>query len=132
MRKRIYKNNLKALREKRGFTLTESAKEIGVSKAHLSNVENGYERASAKLINKIKDIYKPTDEEWWSYFISFTLDENYSPVSISSKELNHQSENTLARKKVFISQERKEVQVKFLWIPKKKKSQHRLLRFNLK
>jgi len=110
-RKRIYNNNLRGLREQRGLTLTLVASLIDKSKAHLSNVENGYEKASASLNIKLKEVYKPTEEEWQLYFAYFTKDNNSVLFDSSACENVYKSENTHHKVKVFSFTNGEEVEV---------------------
>ena len=113
--------------------MSESARLLGISKAHLSNVENGYERISFELNKKLQNLYKPSEKEWLLYFISFTEDKENTDTSISLKNLEQNVNNTLNEDILLNFTDRKGVQVEFKWIPKKKKkTQHKLLLLNLK
>lgn len=127
-KKQIYNNKLRELRESRNLSLTEAAKLMDISKVHLSNIENGHERVSAKLISTIKEVYKPSPEEWLRYFASFTqlADITSNGSVIEGEEID--TENTASDEKVLTLSTGKEVQINFIWIPKKKtKKQHKLL-----
>lgn len=47
------KNKLRSLRRKKGYTQTEFAKKIGISRTHLSNIEHGKAEPSGNIILKI-------------------------------------------------------------------------------
>jgi transcriptional regulator with XRE-family HTH domain len=55
--------NLKELREKRGWLQGEAAEKLGISRSHLSTVENGKRGMSLQLIKKIIDVYNVTFED---------------------------------------------------------------------
>lgn len=129
---RLFNNNLKALRETKGFTLTRAAELMKVSKVHLFNVENGYQQASSNLMGKLKEVYKPSVEEWLAYSMSYTKDKDITVDSYGSQK-PHKTQNTRSDAVVSISTDGKEVQVEFIWIPRKKTMKlYQLLQLDLK
>ncbi|SKX29253.1 Helix-turn-helix [Mycobacteroides abscessus subsp. massiliense] len=55
---------LRYLREAWGVTLTQTAQQLGVSKAHLSNIERGRDRPSAKIIGFYDQRYGGYGQAW--------------------------------------------------------------------
>lgn len=55
---------LRHLREAWGVTLTQTAQQLGVSKAHLSNIERGRDRPSAKIIGYYDRHYDGRGQAW--------------------------------------------------------------------
>lgn len=131
-RVKLYGNKLRELREKKGLSLTDAASRMGISKVHLSNVENRYRPVSASLIDKIKEAYKPSLEEWLNYGIGYT-EANDMSVSLPEEKTQEISENTVSDSKVSNSTDREEVQIEFIWKPKIKPiKSYQLLRLDLK
>ncbi|WP_237075745.1 NBR1-Ig-like domain-containing protein [Mycobacteroides abscessus] len=58
---------LRYLREACGVTLTQTAQQLGVSKAHLSNIERGRDRPSAKIIGFYDQRYGGYGQAWGLY-----------------------------------------------------------------
>lgn len=58
---------LRYLREACGVTLTHTAQQLGVSKAHLSNIERGRDRPSAKIIGFYDQRYGGYGQAWGLY-----------------------------------------------------------------
>lgn len=50
------KNNIAKIRKQKGFTQTKLAELVGVSKFHISRIENGKSSPSVKLLIKIADV----------------------------------------------------------------------------
>lgn len=54
---------LRRVREQRGFTLTQSAEQTGISKSTLSRLENGQRRPSLELLLPLAQVYRvPIDD----------------------------------------------------------------------
>ncbi len=53
----LYHRLFKDLRLKKGFTLRELAKEIGISSAYLNQIENGVKVPSLKTLKRLTDYY---------------------------------------------------------------------------
>ncbi|EPZ18417.1 helix-turn-helix domain-containing protein [Mycobacteroides abscessus] len=58
---------LRYLRKVAGITLTATAAQIGVSKTHLSNVELGRDRPSAKIVGFYDEHYEGHGQAWGLY-----------------------------------------------------------------
>ncbi len=58
---------LRYLRKVAGVTLTATAAQIGVSKTHLSNVELGRDRPSAKIVGFYDEHYEGHGQAWGLY-----------------------------------------------------------------
>lgn len=58
---------LRYLRKVAGVTMTVTAQQLGVSKAHLSNIELGRDRPSAKIVGFYDEHYEGHGQAWGMY-----------------------------------------------------------------
>jgi len=59
--------NLRKLREKRGWTKTQAADELGFSRTYYSDVENGKHGISLKMMHAVMRKYKVEYEEFYQH-----------------------------------------------------------------
>jgi transcriptional regulator with XRE-family HTH domain len=57
--------NLKVLREKQGWTKAQAAENLGFSRPHYSDVENGKKGISVKMMHAIMNVFKVKYEDFY-------------------------------------------------------------------
>lgn len=69
-------NKLKEIRLKKGLSVKEASKLLGVSSAYLSQIENGYRQLSRNMLKTFCEKYNVKPNEILEYDEFITIDEN--------------------------------------------------------
>lgn len=97
-------NKLKEIRLKKGLSVKEASKLLGVSSAYLSQIENGYRQLSRNMLKTFCEKYNVKPNEILEYDEFITIDEN-------NREFNMQDIQLLNLLKALSDSDRDELNV---------------------
>lgn len=97
-------NKLKEIRLKKGLSVKEASKILGVSSAYLSQIENGYRQLSRNMLKAFCEGYQVKPNEILEYDEFITIDE-------SNREFNTQDIKLLNLLKALSDTDRDELMV---------------------